>query len=216
MKTLVPMEKVLVMVGDIEMEALKPKKLDDNERRNLYLTIQTEDVDEIFTLISGENHPKRFLFIDMAMRIYDQLNDHRKDKVSKAGFFIWRTLTVFDDHLFQYFYRRGGIDGALFEETKAWVELFQAVIKSNPLLQVHQALVDIGYDEDYRKWPYGYELKILDWVKSGDYLNGKGEPAFRGITEDEFSRLRHIISDTGQWLVKDDENELKIVAVNLS
>ncbi|GEM_PF-2151453 len=214
MKTIAPMKKILVMVGDIEMEALKPVKLNDNERRNLYLTILTEDVDEICTLISVEDRLKRFLFIDLAMRIFDQLNDPRNDKASKAGFFI-RTLTVFDDYLFQYFYRRGGIDGALFEETKSWVELFKTVIKSNPLLQVHQALVNIGYGEDHRRWPCGYELKILEWVKSGDYLNGKGEPAFRGITEDEFSRLRHIISDTGQWLVKDDENELKIVAVNL-
>ncbi len=208
MKTTVPMEKVTVMVGDIEMEAMRPIKLNDKAQDDLILTQLIENVDEIFNLtnLTTDYQNLKQIFIVLAMRVY------RTAKVRKVH---WIVPNVDDDiYIYGYLRKIDGIDDALLERAATWVETFKEVKKNSPLLQLREIMIGISEGELCQSWPHEWELGILGWVQSNNYLDEcSGRPVFRGVTENEFKLMQEILNTTGKWFIQDDEYNLKMINV---
>lgn len=76
----------------------------------------------------------------------------------------WSANSVFNPASVPEFY---GLPTGLAEEWQVYARRWEAFLDLNPRCRIAEMMTEISEANDASSWPYGWEDKIRDWVRSG-------------------------------------------------
>lgn len=171
--------------------------------RDGFIAHQAEVLDRYFALAPRENAARR-RFERLALDTYDRIAG--KGPV-ESPFYPYPSAFNFAD------YDRGAGDlvpAAIRGRWEAWKRDYAALLARNPVLELRDALHDMGESHDASSWPYGMEEEIEDWVAGGDRLSIPFEDRNRVATPAFYGRLRELRALIDGW-VHYEERERRVV-----
>jgi len=89
---------------------------------------------------------------------------------------------------------------SLVRKWEAWRDEYRVVMSRQPRQALHEALRLISYSHDAASWPAGYELKILNWVESGNLMPMPLDDRLRIVTAEFYEDLRNLRQRSQGWL----------------